>query len=336
MASYDILNIEVEGMKKIIQNMPKVELHLHLDGSIPLQFLYQVLDGTISKKQIREKAVVSQNCHSLTEYLEKFDLPISVMQTKENLEEITYELGKELKKENVIYAEIRFAPFFHTKQGLTLDEVVESVLKGIKRSPVKMGLILCCMRGFSLEKNLQIVELCKKYQNQNVVAFDLAGDESKFPTSLYRTLFERGQKLNLNYTIHAGETAGIESIEEAINFKTKRIGHGVQIQNHYSLLIDNDITLEMCPSSNLHTKVVSSIRNYPLYNLYKNGVKVTINTDNRTVSNTTLTKEYDILQKNFSFTLEDFKKMNIQALQSSFLEDKEKEKYIEIIKRYNS
>lgn len=323
-------------MKRIIQNMPKVELHLHLDGSIPLPFLYKIVDQTVSKKQIKERAIVSQNCHSLTEYLEKFDLPISVMQTKENLEEITYQLGKELQKENVIYAEIRFAPFFHTKVGLTLDEVVEAVLNGIKRSPIKMGLILCCMRGFPLEKNLQVLELCKKYQNQNVVAFDLAGDESRFPTSLYRTLFERGQKLNLNYTIHAGEASGIESIEEAIKFKTKRIGHGVQIQKNYSLLTDNDITLEMCPSSNLHTGVVSAIQHYPLYDLYKNGVKVTINTDNRTVSHTTLSKEYDLLQKNFPFTLEDFKKMNIQALQSSFLEEKEKEKYIEIIKRYNS
>lgn len=321
-------------MNEKIKNMPKVELHLHLDGSIPLEFVYELLCPSLTKTQIKEKMIVSKKCHSLTEYLEKFNLPISLMQSKEFLEKVTYELGKKLQKENVIYAEIRFAPFFHTKEGLTLDEVVMAVLKGIKKSPIKMNLILCCMRGYPLVDNLKVLNLCQKYKDQGVVAFDLAGDESKYPTYLYQELFEKGRSLHLNYTIHAGESSGIGSIQDAISFHTKRIGHGVQIQSYYPLLIENKITLEMCPTSNIQIGVISNIKKYPLYSLYKQGVKVTINTDNRTVSNTSLIAEYELLQKYFPLTLEDFKKMNIYAIESSFLEKREKEKYIEIIKKY--
>lgn len=307
--------------------MKKIELHLHLDGSVNIDYVSKKLGK--KTEEVKSEMEVDETCSSLTDYLQKFKLPISIMQSKESLEEISYELVEELKKDDVIYAEIRFAPNFHT-QKLSLNEVVDSVLKGLSRGKIKTNLILCCMRGDTKENNEKIIDLAYQYLNKGVCAIDLAGDEKNYPNELYSYIFEKCKKLNIPFTIHAGEASGYQSIEQAIALGTKRIGHGIRaIENEETIkkLIDKNITLEICPTSNLNT-LSMDIKNHPVYELYKKGVKVTINTDNRTVSNTSLEKEYDILKKTFQFQDMDFIKMNKNAIEASFLNQEEKEKLL--------
>lgn len=328
-------------MKDKIKNMKKVELHLHLDGSLRYDTVYELLkdidDKKINREDVEKKLMVDENCNSLNEYLEKFDLPSKVMQTKENLERVTYELVEDLKKENIIYAEIRFAPQLHTKSGLSYDEIIQSVISGInkaeKNGNIKCNLILCCMRGKDNKKqNIETVEIAKKYLNNGVCAIDLAGAEAVYKTSEFEYIFDLAKKLNVPYTIHSGEADGKESIKSAMNFDAKRLGHGVRIIEDEKLIkeaIEKNITLEVCPSSNLHTKVVSNISLHPVYNLYRSGLNITINTDNRTVSNTSLEKEYNLLLNNFKFSYDDLIKMNKNAINAAFLSDSEKNELLQ-------
>ena len=208
-------------MLEDIKKMPKVELHLHLDGSVGLETASK-LSG-LSLDSVREKMVATDKCKDLNEYLTKFDFPLSLMQTKENLKLIARELALSLHKQNVIYAEVRFAPSFHTKNGLTEAEVVEAVMSGMKEVSIKINLILCLMRGASFEENLKTVETAKLYLNKGVGGVDLAGAEAIYPTSEYSLLFKKVREENIPFTIHAGEASGIQSIGAALDFGAKRI-----------------------------------------------------------------------------------------------------------------
>lgn len=309
----------------------KVLLHIHLDGSIRLSTLNELIGKDVTDE------VITTNTKDLKEYLSKFELPISVMQNKENLERISYELATDLVKDNVIYAEIRFAPFLHTKSGLTLDEVIESVLKGLKKSKLKSNLILCMMRGMDYYDNLEVIDLATKYLNKGVVGIDLAGDELSYKTSDFKQLFSIARMRHIPFTIHAGESDGLDSINSALSFKTKRIGHGIKaidsVDTVYTLIKKN-ITLEVCPTSNVDTHVVDSYSNHPVKDLYDLGVRVTINTDNNTVSNINLTKEYEKLL-DLGFTKDDFKKMNIYAIEASFISKEEKDELKDLIMKHN-
>lgn len=323
-------------MLEKIMNMPKIELHIHLDGSLDINNVSLKTNKSIS--ELQKIMMVKEECKDLNEYLEKFDYPISIMQTKEELEESMYNVCLNLKKQNIIYAEIRFAPAFHTEKGLTQEEVVQSVLKGLEKSNTNYNIILCCMRNLDINTNKETINIANKYNNNHIVAIDLAGAEALFPTNNFKELFDYAKKLNIPYTIHAGEADGIESIKSAISFGTKRIGHGVRCiedKNLVDYIKNNDITLEICPTSNINTKVTNNIESHPINELYNKGVKVTINTDNMTVSNITLNKEYKKLIDAFNYNLEDFKKMNINSINASFLLEEEKEKLRDIINKYN-
>lgn len=312
--------------------MKKVELHLHLDGSIRPSTISEILN--INLEEAKKLSTIETKCASLKEYLTKFDIPLKIMQTKENLERVAFELAQDLQKDDVIYAEIRFAPNKHLKSGLTLDEVVTAILKGLSQVPIKTNLILCMMRGDSYEQNLKVIKLAKKYLNHGVVAIDLAGSEASYPVNLYQELFEIAQKENIPFTIHAGEADGPLSVINAINLGAKRIGHGVRAiesEKALKLIKEKNITLEVCPKSNLDTNMYEKLSNHPIKKLYDMGLLVTINTDNRTVSNTNLTKSYQDLQEVFSFTKQDFLKMNENALQSAFLKQDEIEELLALL-----
>ena len=314
----------------MFKDLKKIELHLHLDGSVRVSTVEELLN----ENNLSNKMIVDNNTKSLTEYLTKFDLPIKVMQKKENLIRISKELVEDLDKDNVIYAEIRFAPIFHINEGLTLEDVVNSVLEGLKSDKVKTNLILCMMRNSSYEDNKKILDLAIKYKNKGVCAIDLAGDESKYPTNMFKHLFEYAKNNDILFTIHAGEAGTINDMIDAINYGTKRIGHGIKaIENSdiINKLIENKIALEICPTSNIQTCVVDSLDNHPIKQLNDNNVLITINTDNRTVSNTTLSKEYELLNKHFNFTKDDFVKFNINAINSSFLNINDKDELIKKI-----
>ena len=319
-------------VKMNLKKLPKVELHLHLDGSVRLKTASELSHKNIV--EIKDLMIAKDKCLNLKEYLTKFDLANEIMQTKDNLIRIARELVEDLKKDNVIYAEVRFAPLLHTKKGLSEEEVVEAVLLGLKDNDLKVNLILCMMRHFSLEDNLKTIELTSKYLDKGVVAIDLAGDEAKYPTKNFVPLFKIIQEKNIPFTIHAGEAAGKDSIVEVIKFKPQRIGHGVRcIEDNEVLnsIKENNITLEICPTSNIQTNIFENYHNHPIKKLYDMNILVTISVDNMTVSNINLTQEYEKLVQNFNFTFEDFKKMNINAINAAFLSDELKEKYRKII-----
>ncbi len=313
-----------------LQEMPKIELHVHLDGSMRLETASQWSKESLDV--VREKMEAPIDCVDLNNYLTKFSFPLSLLQTKDHLTRVAYELVEDLEKDHVIYAEIRFAPILHTKQGLSLQEVVEAVLDGLKKGRIKCGLLLCLMRNEKEENNRKVIEVAKQYLGKGVVGLDLAGAEGMYPTSNFASLFQEAQKQNIPFTIHAGEADGPSSILSAIQFGAKRLGHGVRIIEDSSLMQlakKQDITLEICPSSNLQTRIVTNYADHPLFALFNQGLHVTINTDNRTVSNITLTQEYQKLKDAFPFAEEDFKAMNLYAVQASFLPEEEKQQLVE-------
>lgn len=310
------------------RNMPKVELHLHFDGSLNIEDIknrYNLTDN-----DIKEKMVADKKCKDLNDYLTKFDYPISIMQKKIELELDIISLLKSLKSQNVIYAEIRFAPQFHTKEWLSQDEVVNIVIEAMKKVDIKSNLILCIMRGKDNEKeNYETIEVAKKYLGKGVCALDLAGAEAIFKTSEYEEIFKYANKLNIPYTIHAGEADGVESIRSAIKFGARRIGHGVRAIESDELVKEiaaKEITLEVCPTSNIQTCICTNYSTHPIYELYKNNVKVTINTDNMTVSNTSLENEYTKISENGDVSFEDIVKMNLNSIDAAFITKEEKGK----------
>lgn len=315
-----------------IKNFKKVELHLHLDGSVLVDTIKDLSNINIDK--IKKEMIADSKCKNLTDYLTKFSLPISYMQTKENLIKISKDLINYLKNENVIYAEIRFAPYFHTEQGLKLEDVIDAILEGLKSEYVKTNLILCMMRNLDFEKNLEIINIANKYLNKGVCAIDLAGDENKYPLKYFDELFKIAKEKNIPFTIHAGENGSFNEIKEAINLGASRIGHGVRAINSFEvqqLIKEKDILLEICPTSNIQTNAIDLYENHPIYKFYKDNIKVCINTDNKTVSNITLTDEYIKLYKTFNFVKDDFIKMNKYAIKKAFISDKEKEELLKIL-----
>lgn len=312
--------------------MKKIELHLHLDGSIRPTTISELLN--ISLEEARKLSTVSQKTNSLKEYLDKFDIPLKIMQTKENLIRVSKELAEDLQKDNVIYAEIRFAPNKHLESGLTLDEVITSILKGLREVPIKTNLILCMMRGDSFGKNLEIIKYAKKYLGQGVVGIDLAGNEAAYPVNDYKELFDIAKKEGIPFTIHAGEADGALSVINAINLGAKRIGHGVRAiesDEALNLIKEKDITLEVCPKSNLDTNMYTKLKEHPIKKLFDKGIKVTLNTDNRTVSNITLNETYKDLKVTFKFTDEDLIIMNKNAIECAFINESEKQELLDLL-----
>ena len=316
-----------------IKNLKKIELHVHLDGSLSINSVKNKLN--LDKESVEKLLIANDNCHDLNDYLEKFETPIKMLQTKNNLNEAAAELVDSLFADNVIYAEVRFAPNKHTT-NLSLEEVVEAVLEGLKNDKVKVNLLLCMMRGDSFEKNKKIIDLACKYQNRGVVGIDLAGAEKLYKTSDYEELFSYAKNLNIPFTIHAGEADGEESILSAINFGATRIGHGVrsiESEECLRLLKEKNILLEVCPTSNVQTNICSNIKSHPIKKIIDYGISVSINTDNRTVSNTSLNNEYELLTSSFNFSEEDFNRMNKDAIRHAFISDVEKQELINKIRK---
>ena len=346
-----------EELLNIIEKMKKVVLHLHLDGSLRPETVLQWLideedykslgfeckedflktDRNVLLEMVKNTLMVSKDCRDLNEYLEKFDLPCKKLQTEAHIVQAVYELFEKLSKQNVIYAEVRFAPSKHRGNGLAYDKIIEAAIKGMNMAKEKYNiggsLILCAMRGDSENENLEIIRVAKRYIEKGVSAVDLAGAEALFPTSDYENIFKEAKNLNIPFTIHAGEASGAESIKKALDFGAKRIGHGVRCLEDLNLvdyLAKNNIILEVCPISNLQTRATGE--KHPIEELYKKGLKVTINTDNDTVSNTNIVNEYKWVLEHTKLDLTDLKQMNINAVNGLFgLTDEEKEKLIELL-----
>jgi adenosine deaminase len=254
------------------------------------------------------------------------------MQDKSGLKRVSKELAEDLMKDNIIYAEVRFAPHKSTLNGLTLNEVVDSVLEGFNEvSGIKIKVILCMMRNFDYDKNLEVIDLAEEYLDKGVCAIDLAGAEGLYPTSDFEDLFIEARKRHIPFTIHAGEADGVDSIKSAIRFGTKRLGHGVRVVDDIDLLeftCNNQILFEVCPTSNIQTGASPSYKEHQLRTLFNEECDCLINTDNRTVSNTTLNKEISIMIQNQGFNLSDIKAMIKRSVKYTFLSKEEQEDLI--------
>lgn len=306
-----------------------IDLHLHLDGSLSIASVKKL--AALQSIPLPEDDLlhsilsVGPECRDLNEYLEKFDYPLSLLQTPEGIAMSVSNLLEELSVQGLMYAEIRFAPQLHLMKGLSQRQVVEAAIAGLKDAPIPCGLILCCMRmPDNKAENLETVRLAKDYLGKGVVALDLAGAEAVFPTKNFCEEFALARELAVPYTIHAGEADGRDSIYTALEFGTKRIGHGIRAWEDPALLktlAAEGITLECCPTSNLNTQIFQDLRDYPIPVMLEEGVRFTVNTDNMTVSNTTLAREWQLLMDHFPLERSDVIRILLNAVDAAFASD---------------
>ncbi|MFA9375810.1 MAG: adenosine deaminase [Lachnotalea sp.] len=311
---------------------PLIDLHCHLDGSLPLSIVQELLGRPVRIEELQ----IAQDCRSLAQYLEKFEIPLQCLQTPAGLEKVAFHFLEEVAKDGVNYIEIRFAPMLSVHDTLSCKQVIESVVDGCKRGKEAFGVssnvIVCAMRHHSEEQNMQMIHCAKEFYGvRGVCALDLAGNEAAYPMKQFRDLFAMAKRMGLPFTIHAGECGSVENIREAIAYGAKRIGHGIAMSNDkelQELCVRNKIGVEMCPSSNLQTKAIAEISHYPLKEFLQRGILATINTDNRTVSNTTIYKEIELVRKYCGLKEDDIEILMKNALEVSFTDDDEKERLV--------
>ena len=325
-----------------MNNLGKVELHLHLDGSLDLKTAYNlamernVMDESWTMEQFTEKMTVPSDNPSLEECLKCFDFPIAIMQDKEALSECTYTLIRNLNDLGLIYAEIRFAPQVHMQKGLTQDEVIEAVLDGKNRAEkdfpnIKTGIICCCMTygnaKINEEANLETIRAARRWLGKGVVAADLAGAEGLCPMLDFKPLFDLAKELELPYTIHAGEAGPASFVKDAMDMGAWRIGHGGHSADDPEVMkevIEKKMTLEVCPTSNIQCHCQPSYEEHAIIKLYRAGARVTINSDNMTLSRVNTHTEIDKALTRMGFTEADIRKMTEYAIEAAFLSDEEK------------
>lgn len=324
-----------------------IDLHLHFDGSLLPRTVLELADeqgiGLPAREPDELKLFLTApaDCRSLNEYLEKFDLPLLVLQTKEAIRKGMYTLTSSLREQGMLYAEIRFAPQFHTRKGLTQEQVVKAALLGLQEaltgSFFKAKLILCCMRGAdNREENLLTVRTAASFLGRGVAAVDLAGAEALYPTEDYEEVFRLARELSVPFTIHAGEADGPESVRAALRMGACRIGHGVRAGEDAELLeelLERHIPLEMCPSSNVQTKAVPSLGEHPVLAFLRQGLAVTVNTDNMTVSDTTIDREFRLLREELGMTPEERKVLLLNAAEAAFLTEEERWRLKDVIQK---
>ncbi|MCX2719112.1 adenosine deaminase [Lentiprolixibacter aurantiacus] len=315
------------------QTLPKIELHLHLDCSLSYEVASTIKPG-MTREDYEENFIAPPKCTDLADYLTRAIKGFELMQTREQLRMVTLDLFKQLKADGVIYAEIRFAPLLHTGLGLSPEEVVETVIRasqeGIERFGVEARLILCTLRRFNEEQSLQTARIVNEFKGTLVVGMDIAGDEAGYPIDAHRKAFAFANKNGIKCTAHAGEACGPHSVWETIkHFHPLRIGHGarsIEDEDLLQFLKKHKLHLEICPTSNIQVNVFDQIENHPVDLLYRKGLSISINTDARTISDTTLVNEYSKLEANFGWTSAHFKYCNMEAIEHAFAPQELKDK----------
>jgi adenosine deaminase len=320
--------------REILERLPKTDLHVHLDGSLRPETIAELAEKDEvdlpfeSVEDVRRWFAEELPERDLVAYLERFDVTTAVMQTEEALERVAFELVEDAAKENVWYMEVRYAPILSQKRGLSLRQVVDAIDRGLRRGQesyprTQAYQIICGLRHFEPERAVRMAALAVEYKGRGVLAFDLAGAEKDNPAKRFNEAFALVRHANLNVTVHAGEAFGPESIHQALHWAgADRIGHGVRLGEDPDLLqyvIDHRIPLEMCPTSNVQTGAVESIELHPLRDYYERGARVTVNTDNRLMSGTTMTDELAVCVDHLGFDLEDLKKVILNGFKSAFL-----------------
>lgn len=310
----------------LLSKIPKIELHLHLDCSLSYPAASQLSAG-LSQSEYDEKFPLPEKCKGLADFLSRVPNILNLLQTEAGLRMAVNDLFHQLKADNVIYAEIRFAPLLHLEEGLAAEEVVEIVTdafdKAEQETGITAGIILCTLRHFTEAQGMQTIKLVEKYRDKSVVALDLAADEAGFPLDAHKAAFRYAMAHDIPRIAHAGEAKGPESVWETLNaLQPSRIGHGVRSIEDPMLmeyLRNHGIHLEICPTCNVQIDVFASYETHPIDRLYKAGISVGINTDGRTLPQVTLTQEYEKLKNTFGWENSDFLNCNMNALRAAFL-----------------
>lgn len=332
----------------LIRRAPKVLLHDHLDGGLRPETIVELASDvgydalpTTDPTALRHWFTEAASSGSLERYLETFAHTVAVTQTADALRRVARECAEDLAADNVVYAEVRFAPELHLERGLTEHEVVESVLAGFAEgqrlaeaagTPIRIGVLLTAIRTATHSR--RVAELSVEYRDRGVVGFDIAGAEAGFPPTRHLDAFEYLRRENAHFTIHAGEAFGLPSIWEALQWcGADRLGHGVRIVDDIEIAPDGEpllgrlaayvrdrrIPLEMCPSSNVQTGAADSIERHPIGLLRRLGFRVTVNTDNRLMSGTSMSREMELLSEAFGYGLDDLQWFTVNAMKSSFI-----------------
>ena len=320
-----------------VKSLPKVELHCHLDGSVSPAALKTAAeqDGVsfpVDLQKFTSMIHAPAQCGSLKDYLDCFGIILPYLQSENALSLASFDLIRQAAAENVVYMEVRFAPSSCRRKGLSLEEAVRSVLSGLEQGEkiygVKSRALLCLMRGDTEENNRLVVETARKMRLQGVAGIDLAGSEADYPPEYYRSPVRLALDYGLNLTIHAGECGSAKNVETSVQMGARRIGHGIALQKDAAIrkkCAEANILLEMCPVSNFQTKAATDWAAYPFELFWKEHMPISINTDNRTVSGTTLTEEYMLLSQKYPFfNYKMMLQLNLTALEHAFLPDDEK------------
>ena len=319
-----------------LQLLPKVELHLHLDCSLSYNVV-QRIQPSIRLEQYQREFNAGEKCVNLADFLAKAVRGFQLMQTEEHIEWVVEDLFAQLAADQVIYAEIRFAPYLHLEGGLTLTQVVAAADRATRRCMQQTGiearLILCTLRHYSEAQSMETARLVKQFAGTTVAGLDIAGDEAGYPLDAHLAAFDWAHTQGLHITAHAGEACGPESVWDTLEkLKPTRIGHGARSIEDESLvrhLRQHQVHLEICPTCNVLIDMYDNYDGHPIDKLYRSGVSVNVNTDNRTITNIGLTQEYERLQQHFGWTLADFYNTNVKALQAAFIDASTREQLIQ-------
>lgn len=316
---------------RTMNKIPKIDLHCHLDGSIPFAFVKHVCQMRgehYSDDEIVRQMQVDEGCASLTQYLEKFDLSIRCMSQTDLIEQAADAFMGSLVEDNVKYIEVRFSTALLVTKDLGERQILESALKGLEQGSRKYGIfyqvIVCAMRHLDDETNIRTLRVAEEFLGAGVCAADLAGDESRYPTEQFTELFRRAGEMHFPITIHAGECGSAESVRHALDMGAVRIGHGIAMRGREDLqkiCRKRGIGIEMCPISNLQTGAVKKLSEYPIKEFLSNGLCVTVNTDNRIVSNTSISRELEFLKENFGIGRTDAFALERNAVRCSFADE---------------
>ncbi|MEP9853165.1 adenosine deaminase [Staphylococcus aureus] len=316
-------------MPKKLEDIAKIELHCHLDGSTSIELIKQLADEqniVLNESHL----LVSENCESLAEYLNCFDEILKVLQTKDSLKRAVIDVAQQASNDNVKYIEIRFAPLLHTEKGLDLDEVLEAVESGVQIAvetlDININLLICAMRQHEASVNEALFDYLEKNNSEVVCGIDFAGPEAAVPPEDIRTTIQYGLDKGFNLTLHAGECGCMHNVMESIRIGAKRVGHGVAINENEAALEEikrKDVLLEMCPKSNIQTKAIQDLKELNIPYLLEHDIPFLINTDNRTVTQTSLNEEYALLLKHQLITFEQIEYINLRAIKYTFLSESE-------------
>ncbi|WP_271015125.1 adenosine deaminase [Streptococcus agalactiae] len=321
----------------VLKELAKAELHCHLDGSLSLPAIRKLANMADiilpnSDKELRKYVIAPAQTESLVDYLKTFEFIRPLLQTKEALRFAAYDVARQAALENVIYIEIRFAPELSMDKGLTASDTVFAVLEGLADAQKEFNIVaralVCGMRQSSHKTTKEIIKHIVDLAPKGLVGFDFAGDKFSYPTDSLVDLIQEVKRSGYPMTLHAGECGCAKHIADSLNLGIKRMGHVTALTGQRALIkrfVEEDAVAEMCLTSNLQTKAASSIQSFPYQELYDAGGKITINTDNRTVSDTNLTKEYSLFVTYFGTKIEDFLVFNQNAVKASFTSDSEKD-----------